>query len=126
MGVVVKCVKRIGREFRGFLEDLEEEYSVFLLHCEVRRLSKGEVLSYFCLLKNSVLQFSEEKGELPGERELLLNNVWLRDLAFLTDITGHLNTLNMNLQGSNKLLTNLATDVTSIKLKLKLFVTQRA
>ena len=32
---------------------------------------------------------------------------WIRKLAFLTDITAHLNNLNLKLQGSNQLINEL-------------------
>ena len=77
MDVVVKCVNKITarvlnrREFRQFLLDMEEEYSDLILHCEVRWLSKGTVLSCFWELKNRVLEFLTEIDDLPAERGFL-------------------------------------------------------
>ncbi|KII61719.1 hypothetical protein RF11_06675 [Thelohanellus kitauei] len=59
MDVVVRCVNKICKsalnrlEFRQFLSDMNEEYGELLLHCEVRWLSKGKVLSRFWALKNN-------------------------------------------------------------------------
>ena len=70
------------------------------------------------------MEFLTEINELPTERECLTNNEWLNDLAFLVDITGHLNNLNVQLQESNKLFTNLCNYCASFKMKLQLFVSQ--
>lgn len=132
MDVVLKCVNKIRaqalnrRIFRQFLSDLDEEYGELLLHCEVRWLSKGKVLSRFWGLKNHIMEFLAEIKELPAECECLASNEWVNDLAFLVDITDHLNNLNLKLQGSNKLFTNLCNDVASFKMKLQLFVNQLA
>ena len=130
MDIVLKCVNKIRaralnrREFRQFISELDTEYGELLLHCEVRWLSKGKVLARFWSLKTSIFEFLTEINELPTEREYLTNNEWLNDLAFLVDITSHLNNLNLKLQGSNKLFTNLCNDVASFKMKLQLFVDQ--
>ena len=53
---------------------------------------------------SSLVGFTDRQiNELPTEREYLTNNEWLNDLGFLVDITGNLNNLNVQLQGSNKL-----------------------
>ncbi|KII64008.1 General transcription factor II-I repeat domain-containing protein 2A [Thelohanellus kitauei] len=67
--VVVRCVNKICKsvlnrlEFRQFLSDMNEEYGELLLHCEVRWLSKGKVLSRFWALKNSIYLFLSEIDE---------------------------------------------------------------
>jgi len=130
MDVVVKCINKIRaralnrREFRQFLCDVQQDYGELLMYCEVRWLSKGQVLARFWSLRNSVLQFLTEIDELATERDCLADRGWLNDLAFLVDITGHLNKLNVNLQGSNTLFTNLCNDVASFKKKLTLFIGQ--
>ena len=132
MEVVVKCVNKIRakslnrREFRQFLEDIGQHYGELLLHCEVRWLSKGMVLSRFWSLKDSVHQFLTEINELSEERKYLLDDEWLNDLDFLVDITSHLNDLNVKLQGGSKLFTNMCNDVNSFEKKLGLFVGQIA
>ena len=128
MDVVLRCVNKIRskvlnrREFRQFLSDLNEEYGELLIHCKVRWLSKGKVLSRFWALKNSVCLFLSEIDEFPTERECLQNDDWLNDLAFLVDITSHLNSLNARLQGKDKLFTNLCDDISAFKMKLHLFI----
>ena len=62
---------------------------------DVRWLSKGKVLDrFFSLLPH----FLKEKRQNFPE---LSSATWLLDVAFLSDITGHLNQLNLKLQGSH-------------------------
>lgn len=130
MDVVLKCVNKIRgralnrRQFRLFLSVLQEEYGELLLHCDVRWLSKGKVLSRFWELKESIYLFLSEIDELPTERECIVCDEWLSDLAFLVDITSQLNALNVNLQGNEKLFTNLCDNVAAFKMKLQLFIRQ--
>ncbi|CAI6355941.1 unnamed protein product [Macrosiphum euphorbiae] len=46
------------------------------------------------------------------------------DLAFLVDITTHLNELNVRLQGNNQLISNMFQIITAFELKLKLWQSQ--
>ena len=46
---------------------------------------------------------------------------WLTDLAFLVDLTTH---LNMHLQGENQLINTVFQTITALKMKLKLWQTQ--
>ena len=127
---VVKCVNKIRarglnrRQFREYCELLDEEYGDLILHCEVRWLSRGQVLKQFWKLKSFVHNFLEEKDELPEERALVCNESWLIDLAFLVDITSHLNNLNLKLQGKDQLFPSLVNDISAFKMKLKVFIAQ--
>lgn len=49
---------------------------------------------------------------------------WLCDLAFLTDICGHLNDLNLKLQGKSQFITKLYSDISAFRMKLSLFYSQ--
>ena len=127
---VVKCVNKIRarglnrRQFREYCELLDEEYGDLILHCEVRWLSRGQVLKRFWKLKRIAHNFLEEKEELPEERALLCNASWLLDLAFLADITSHLNNLNLKLQGKDQLFPSLVNDISEFKMKLKMLIAQ--
>jgi len=68
--------------------------------------------------------FLYEIDDLPTEHECIVCDEWLNDLAFLVDITSDLNTLNVSLQGKEKLFTNLCDDISAFKMKLQLFVGQ--
>lgn len=127
---VVKCVNKIRaralsrREFKEYCEMLDLEYGDLFLHCEVRWLSRRQVLNRFWKLKNTVHDFLKEKNKLPEEGALLWDNNWLFDLAFLVDVTSHLNDLNLRLQGKSKLFPSLVNDINAFKMKFKLFSSQ--
>jgi len=70
------------KQFREYCELLDEEYGDLVLQCEVRWLSKGQVLKRFWKLKHIVHDFLEKKDELPKARTLLRNENWLLDLTF--------------------------------------------
>ncbi|XP_071035274.1 protein FAM200C-like [Parasteatoda tepidariorum] len=84
------------RQFRNFLEEIEAEY--------------GDLLTY-----NQVRWFSARNSSLflhhffPSENleEKLLSMDFSRHLAFLTDITGHLNHVNLKLQERGQLVSDL-------------------
>uniref|UniRef100_A0A3P9NQ97 DUF4371 domain-containing protein n=1 Tax=Poecilia reticulata TaxID=8081 RepID=A0A3P9NQ97_POERE len=94
MNTVIKTVNIIRakglyhREFQAFLSDPA--------HSDVRWLSRGSVLQRFYLLRSEIDRFLKEKDRPLHE---LSDPLWLADLAFLVDLTHHLNTLNKNLQG---------------------------
>jgi hypothetical protein len=45
---------------------------------------------------------------------------WILDLAFMVDTTKHLNELNLNLQGKNKLVISIYNNIKAFKTKLQL------
>src|SRR6218665_3706179 len=55
---------------------------------------------------------------------IMMMMMMMSDFAFLVDLTGYLNNLNLKLQQSSKLLTTLCNDVASFKMKLWQFVNQ--
>ena len=69
---VVKCVNNIRtralnrREFSEYCEILDTEYGNLILHCEVRWLSRGQVLARFWKLKNAIHNFLEERMMTTG------------------------------------------------------------
>ena len=99
------------RQFKQFLDDIESEYGDLLYYTEVRWLSRGLTLE----------RKAKEKQRNVTE---LKNPVWLFDLAFLVDITNHLNVLNTRLQGKNQLISQLYAHVSSFQCKLTLFRSQ--
>ena len=105
MKPVIKIINSIRakakqhRSFKVFLEEMSAEYGDLLLHAEVRRLSRGKILQRFLSLLNEVKLFMEERGE---DTSILSDAGWVLDLAFLTDLTGKLNQLNLQLQGNDK------------------------
>lgn len=65
----------------------------------------------------------EGKGKPVKELQCPL---WLQDLAFMVDITEHLNNLNKMLQGRKKIVTQYYDSIRAFKLKLTLWETQMA
>jgi len=102
MGPVIKAVNFIRarglnhRQFQKFLDDLDTEHQDLLYFFEVRCwLSKGSMLRRFYELRKEVTLFLKNKGKPVAEME---DESWLCDLAFLVDITTHMNDLNTKLQ----------------------------
>lgn len=127
MNTVVKTVNIIRvralyhREFQTFLTDVDAEYGDLLYHSEVRWLSRGSVLRRFYSLRSEIDQFLKEKDRPLHE---LSDPLWLADLAFLVDLTEHLNTLNKNLQGKDQLVPQLHAHMKAFCVKLRLFEAQ--
>jgi hypothetical protein len=68
-----------------------------------------------------IIAFLEIKDEKNENILIIKDPLWVKDLAFLTDITGHLNSLNITLQGKDQLITNMYDAITSFVQKLTLF-----
>ncbi|XP_025760615.1 scavenger receptor cysteine-rich domain-containing group B protein-like [Oreochromis niloticus] len=84
------------RQFKNLIAELDRELPGDLpLHCTVRWLSKGQVLSRFFELLNAVKLFMEEKDK---DYPKLSDLKWIMDLAFLVNMLCHLERLNLNLQ----------------------------
>ena len=98
MDLVVKTVNFIRshglnhRQFKSFLVDMDFEYGELLYHTEVRWLSRRKVLKRFFALRNEISLFINMKNKaIP----LLDDPTFQCSLAFLTDITHHVNELNV-------------------------------
>ena len=108
------------RQFLNFVEELELEDApgnVFL-YCVARWLSTSNVLSKLVhLLKPINLFLDETRKSYPQ----LKNNAWIQDLMFLTDIMKHLLILNLSLQGTEKIISDLTQTVFSFQKKFKVF-----
>ena len=72
-------------------------------------------------LQEEIGQFMEKKGKPVHEFK---NPEWLQDLAFMVDITEHLNILNEMLQGRKKVVTEYYDSIRAFKLKMTLWETQ--
>lgn len=127
MKVVTKTVNFIRshglkhRQFIEFLNEIESEHKDVLYHNQVRWLSRGKVLKRFFDLRREIQIFMIEKNKPVEEFE---NEEWMWDLAFLTDISAHLNELNLKLQKQSKTIFELISDVKSFEIKLQLFKNQ--
>ena len=92
------------RQFAQLLQDVDSEFEGLPYYTEVRWLSCHNVLKRFYLLLEEIILFLEMKGE---DVFLFKDLSWVQDLAFLVDITGHLNDLNIKLQGRDQLITHM-------------------
>lgn len=109
------------RLFKIQLEENESKHSDLLLHTDVRWLSRGRFLERFQELLPEISQFLQSRGD---QYDQLTNPKWLLNLAFLTDITNHLNKCNLELQGKNRTIIELLSSINSFKFKLLLFKSQ--
>ncbi|KAG1942165.1 zinc finger MYM-type protein 6 isoform a, partial [Pimephales promelas] len=108
-------------QFKNLIAELDEDLpSDLLLHCAVRWLSRGNVLSRFFELLNPVKLFLAEKHKDYPE---LQDPQWISDLAFLVDMLHYLNGLNVDLQGKSKMVSDLVQSIFTFVNKLKLFKT---
>jgi len=82
---------------KGFLYGLP-------LHAEVSRLNRGAVPKrFFFHLRGEIENFLKKKGKPVIKFQ---SSEWMQDLAFMVDITQHLNNLNKMLQGRRRLVTH--------------------
>lgn len=106
------------REFKEFLKEFEDLPSDILYYTEVRWLSRGVALKRFMELFDKIIEFLSENGK---DTRRLKEKSFQCDLAFLTDITGHLNDLNIKLQGKDQFIFQLMSNIKAFKQKLCLF-----
>ena len=108
-------------QFQTFLADLNCEYGDVMYYNEFFWLSRGKVLRRFFQLRKEINEFLKEKGR-KEETDLIADPRWLRELAFLSDITEHLNILNVKLQGKENLISDMFAIVKAFLSKLNIFV----
>uniref|UniRef100_A0A3P9L2A9 Uncharacterized protein n=1 Tax=Oryzias latipes TaxID=8090 RepID=A0A3P9L2A9_ORYLA len=109
------------RQFKAFLGELDTEYSDLPYHTEVRWLSQGKVLQRCFELHEEIRLFMESKGKDTTE---LRDELFLCEMAFLCDITSHLNVMNLQLQGRGRVISDMYSTVQAFKTKLSLWETQ--
>lgn len=121
---VVNFIRAKGlnhRQFTFFLEECGSEYADVPYHTEVRWLSRGKVLNRCFELREEICQFLETKGKDTAE---LREQKFLCELAFLCDISSHLDALNLQLQGRGRIITDMYAAVRAFKTKLCLWENQ--
>ena len=106
------------RQFQTFLAGLDREHGDVMYHNEVRWL-RGKVLRRFFQLRKEIDEILKEKGK-KEEVDLIQNPRWLRELAFISDITEHLDILNVKLQGKENLISDMFAILKSFLPKLDL------
>lgn len=127
MNIVVKTVNFIRssslkhRQFKNFLAEVDSAYPDVPYHCEVRWLSRGKVLERFFELHEVIDIFMTEHQRPVPE---LSDDLFIWKLAFIVDITKHINLLNQKLQGEQSLVCDLYSHVKAFRKKLNLFENQ--
>ncbi|KAM9584366.1 general transcription factor II-I repeat domain-containing protein 2A isoform 2-T2 [Trichechus inunguis] len=129
MDVVVNSVNWIcsrglnHREFTTLLYELDNQYGSLLYHTEIKWLSRGLVLKRFFESLKEIESFMLSKGKPVPQ---LSSKDWIKDLAFLVDMTMHLNTLNISLQGHSQIVTQMYDLIRAFVAKLCLWETHLA
>ena len=102
------------RQFKNFIGelDLEDKPDDLSFHCVVRWLSTSNVLNRFVDLLEPITAFLSEKDKSYPQ---LVDEAWMDDLMFLTDIMQHL-----SLQGKDKLISDLIQTVFSFQNKIQI------
>lgn len=109
-----------SRIFSLICQEMDSEHQALLLHADIRWLSRGRTLSRLYELRKELTTYfqrsieekkskqrkkSKEENEIPHKLigETLLEKIteqnWLSTLAYLVDIFGSLNDLNLQMQG---------------------------
>ncbi|XP_069891680.1 general transcription factor II-I repeat domain-containing protein 2B-like isoform X3 [Dipodomys merriami] len=129
MEVVVDSVNWISSrglnrgEFTALLYELDSQYGSLWYHTGVKWLSRGLVLQRFFESLEDIDSFLSSRGRpLPQ----LSCKAWVLDLAFLVDVTTHLNSLALALQVHPQLVTRMFDLFRAFLAKLALWETQLA
>uniref|UniRef100_A0A3B3HT75 HAT C-terminal dimerisation domain-containing protein n=1 Tax=Oryzias latipes TaxID=8090 RepID=A0A3B3HT75_ORYLA len=107
------------RQFKALLEEVGNSYPGLLLHSNVRWLSRGKVLSRFAACLSEIRTFLERKNV---EHPELADTEWLLKFYYLVDMTGHLNHLNVRMQGVGNTIFSLQQAVFAFENRLELFI----
>ena len=91
----------------------------------IRWLNAGKILKHFFGLRKKILSFFQEQlMDSTGNFQAQLQSTeFLCGLAFLTDMTNHLNLVNLSLQEKGQSIFHLVGHVESFSSKLRLFTT---
>uniref|UniRef100_A0A8C5S0G8 Uncharacterized protein n=1 Tax=Laticauda laticaudata TaxID=8630 RepID=A0A8C5S0G8_LATLA len=108
-------------QFKSFLEEIHSELGDLPYHTEMGWPSQEKVLNGFFELRVEICQFVESEGK---DSTVLRDGKWLCELAFLCDVTKHLTGLNLQLQGRDRVITDMYDAVKGFQVKLRLWETQ--
>ncbi|KAL1276926.1 hypothetical protein QQF64_023599 [Cirrhinus molitorella] len=111
------------RLFRKFVLESQASHDDLLLHNDMRWLSKGKALERFVELRAQVVDFlKQSKSKAAADHlRVMQDTLYVCNVAFLTDIFSHLNTLNLQLQGKGKSVVDLVEKLDAFGNKLDLF-----
>lgn len=111
------------RKFQHFLQEHNAIYTDVPLYCEVRWLSAGKCLEKFFAIGKEIFLFLQNMSDTKfDEFKYFLQDIEsLCELALLTDLTNHLNNLNLKLQKTEQTISQLVSHIDSFQRKLILF-----
>ncbi|XP_067933174.1 general transcription factor II-I repeat domain-containing protein 2A-like [Watersipora subatra] len=112
------------RKLKTFLKGSDATCEDLLTYNNIRWLSKGNALSRLWSIRQELSSFLNTCKNLNARQfqEMMSSSKDMSDLAFLVDICGHLNDLNLKLQGKNKTIINTLPAVQAFSHKLELFL----
>ena len=90
----IKTLALKSRLFELLCKDIDSQHVCLLLHTEAIWLSKGKVLARVNELQKELVSFFENENHEY--------NLTMPEVDYLTEIFGHLNCLNNNMQGRNE------------------------
>uniref|UniRef100_A0A8C7Y7X1 DUF4371 domain-containing protein n=1 Tax=Oryzias sinensis TaxID=183150 RepID=A0A8C7Y7X1_9TELE len=108
------------RVFSAICEEMGAEHQAVLFHSEARWLSRGKVLSRVFELREQIRMFLEQEHKHEVAEKFSDEN-FLAKLAYLSDIFGKLNELNLQLQGKDKHLPQVTDKISSFTRKLAMW-----
>jgi len=111
------------RKFQHFLEEHNAVYIDIPLYCEVRWLSAGKCLKKFFAIRKEIFLFLQDMPDTKFDefKFFFEDSDSLCGLALLTNLTNHLNNLNLKLQKTNQTISQLVSHIDSFRRKLLLF-----
>lgn len=107
-----------ARLLSALCEEMGADHTSVLFHSEARWLSRGKVLSRVFELRVEIGLFLEEERMYEAASKFS-DEQFLLKLAYLSDVFGKLNELNLQLQGKDKHLPHLADKITAFSRKLE-------
>ncbi|XP_067933086.1 protein FAM200B-like [Watersipora subatra] len=112
------------RNLRKFIKESDATCEDLLSYHNIRWLSKENALSKLWSIRQELTSFLNTCTSLNARQfqEMMSSSKDMSDLAFLVDIYGHLNDLNLKLQGKNKTIINTLPAVQAFSHKLELFL----
>ncbi|XP_042236517.1 protein ZBED8-like [Homarus americanus] len=106
------------RVFKRFCQEMGAEYEVLLYHT-VRWLSRGQILKRLIELRAEVSLFLREKESRLSEQ--FDSEEFIHGLAYLADIFGHMNEVNLAIQGPGVTIMGAAERLQAFLAKLPLW-----
>ncbi|KAJ8879274.1 hypothetical protein PR048_019881 [Dryococelus australis] len=103
--------------FQELCIENDEDFEHSVIHTEVRWLSKGNCLTRFYNLFDSVVEFFEDRNVLLGNELKEINH----DIAYFSEIFAKFDDINVQLQGNDTTLNKAKSVVSASITKLTLF-----